>query len=98
MPDFTIGGIVQRIIRLLLEGGLFYCIYMGLNWARVLVSFLFVFAFIFLAATLVRIFNHSSFFGIVMLLILGFYGVGLYFLNFNKYVKAVFKAKKRNNK
>jgi hypothetical protein len=86
----------QDIIRLILEIGLYYAIFLGKNWARIIMTILFSLGIFISVVSMISLFGKTPG-AFIMLILVIVYGFAIYFFNLDKDFKSFFENQKTYN-
>ncbi|MBN1990560.1 MAG: hypothetical protein JW783_14245 [Bacteroidales bacterium] len=87
--------IAQELIRIGLEIGLYYAIFLGKNWARTLMTILYILGIILGFFSMIALLGKSPV-GLILLIMILVYGFAVYFFNADKDFKTFFEYQKKN--
>ena len=87
--------IIKEVFRLGIEIGLLAAIYKGHNWAKVIITILFLLGIILGIVPMITLIS-KTYLGWFMVILLGIYGYALYFFNGDKDFLEFFKHQKEN--
>ncbi|MDD3686764.1 MAG: hypothetical protein PHE56_08360 [Bacteroidales bacterium] len=93
--QFTVFEVTKVLIRLGFEVGLFYAVFIGKNWARTILSILYIIGILVSLLTMFAIIDKSPL-GFIMLILVLTYGFAVYFINADKDFKVFFEYQKKN--
>lgn len=91
----NIKEITKEIIRLGLEIGLYYAIFIGKSWARTLMTVLFIIGILISIISMISLLGKSQV-GLILLILIFVYGFAVYFFNADKDFKTFFEYQKKN--
>lgn len=87
--------IIKEVLRIGFEIGLFFAIFNGKNWAKVILTILILLGIILSIAPMITLINESSL-GWLMIILIAIYGYTLYFINGDKDFLEFFKYQQKN--
>lgn len=87
--------ITKELIRLGLEIGLYYAIFLGKNWARTLMTILYIVGILISIFSMIALLGKSPV-GLILLILVFVYGFAVYFFNADKDFKTFFEFQKKN--
>lgn len=87
--------IVKVLVRLGFEVGLFFAVFAGKNWARTVLTILYIIGILISLFTMFAIIDKSPI-GFVMLILVLIYGFAVYFFNVDKDFKSFFDYQRKN--
>ena len=87
--------IFKELLRFGLEIGLYYAIFIGKNWARVLMTILYIVGIVISIFSMIALLDKSPV-GLILLILICVYGFAVYFFNADKDFKTFFEYQKKN--